>query len=218
MDYLVKDVIAVSCAVHRINGGFVKKQIGSNQKSNSAFLYEHFCESNTVDVIDCDYDEAEKVMDYLQGLGFKALERTLTDFERKVLGLVTVEAIDKASLGIAASLPNVYQMKVKSDTWSDRERELGASSEYLGKQNTRCAFPAKIEFERYIPSTESYLYTASVNNKDILKFFKPNNVPAKIEVGQTYMIAGYVKPHQINKHTGFKETMINRVKFEATGE
>lgn len=216
MNYLVKDVVAVSCAVHRLAGGFVKKEIGSDQKSNSAFLYEHFCEGKTVEVTEQDHQEAEKVIDYLQGLGFKALERNLTDFERKTLGLVTVESIDKGSLGIAASLPNVYHMKVKSDNWTDRERELGATSDFLGSQNTRCAFNAKIEFERFIPSTDSYLYTASVDNKDILKFFKPSNIPTKIIVGETYMIAGYVKPHQVNKHTGFKETMINRVKFEPT--
>jgi hypothetical protein len=37
---------------------------------------------------------------------------------------------------------------------------------------------------------------------------------AKTKVGKTYTLQGFVKPHVKNKHTGFKETMINRIKFQ----
>lgn len=214
MEFSVEDVLAVSCAVNRINDGFVKKGFGSQEKkSNSAYLYEHFCEGKTVEVIEADKLQANEVKEYLQGLGFKALERKLTDFERKVLGLVTGESVDKSTLGIAASLPNVYLNKVVADEWSDRERVLGTTSEFIGKEMTRSTFVATVEFGKYIPKTESYLVTASVDNKHILKFFLAPNQPRPV-VGQQYTIAGYVKPHAVNKHTGFKETMINRVKFD----
>lgn len=214
MKFVVEEVIAVSCAVNRINNGFIKKSFGTqDQKSNSAYLYEHFCEGKTVDVTDSDQQQAKNVIEYLRGLGFKALERKLTDFERKVLGLVTSESVDKTTLGIAASLPNVYLNKIVADEWADRERELGATSEFVGREGTRSTFVAKVEFDKFIPKTESYLVTASVDNKHILKFFLPPT-QSRPTVGQKYTIAGYVKPHAVNKHTGFKETMINRVKFD----
>jgi hypothetical protein len=212
-NFLVSDVMAVSCAVHRLNKGFIKKgeDFGENQKSNSSFLYGHFCEGTLVTVSDEDKKLGAEVVEYLQGLGFKALERNLSDFERKVLGLVTSDVCDKTTLGIAASLPNVYLNKVKSDDWTDRERELGRTSEYVGTPATRCEFVATVEFMRYIPSTGSHLVTCSVEGKHIVKFFMPE---AKTKVGKTYTLVGFVKPHSTNKHTGFKETMINRIKFQ----
>lgn len=216
-EYPVTEVVTVSCAIQRINEGFIKKGFDTEEKSsNSSLLYKHFCEGKTVDVIDTDRSMAAEVIDYLQGLGFKALERNLTDFERKVLSFVTSKVVDKSSLGIAASLPNVYLNKVKSDNWTDRERKLGHTSDYLGKENTRSNFVAKIEFIKFIASTDSHLVTASVDDKHILKFFKPTHSNELPVVGETYNIAGYVKPYHINKYTGFKETMINRVKFDTT--
>jgi hypothetical protein len=217
MEYPVTDVIAVSCAIQRINGQFIKKGHDTEErKSNSSYLYKHFCEGIRVDVIDEDRKEASEVIEYLQGLGFKALERNLTDFEKKVLTFVTSGTTDKGSLGIAASLPNVHQNKVRSDTWTDRERQLGFTSKYQGNAQNRCTFVATVEFLKWIPATDSYLVTCSIDDKHLLKFFKPgfgNDVPV---VGNTYNIAGYVKPHNKNKFTGFEETMINRVKIDTT--
>ena len=216
-EYPVTDVVAVSCAIQRINGGFVKKGHDTeDRKSNSSYLYKHFCEGIKVDVVDSDRKEANEVIEYLQGLGFKALERNLTDFEKKVLTFVTSATTDKSSLGVAASLPNVHQNKVKSDTWTDRERELGFTSEYQGTAQTRSNFVAKVEFLKWIPATASYLVTCSIDDKHLLKFFKPQFGSDMPVVGETYNIAGYVKPHNKNKFTGFKETMINRVKFDST--
>ena len=214
VEYSVTEVISASCAIQRINEGFIKKGFDSEEKkSNSSYLYKHFCEGDKVEIVDADREQAEEVISYLQGLGFKALERNLTEFEKKVLGFVTSKSTDKSSLGIAASQPNVYLNKVKSDTWTDRERKLGHTSEYQGTQNTRCTFIVKVEFVKYIPATESHLVTTSIDDKHLLKFFKPYGGDMPV-VGETYTIAGYVKPHNVNKFTGFKETMINRVKFD----
>ena len=212
-NFIVSDVLAVSCAIQRLNKGFVKKgeDVGEHQKSNSSFLYEHFCEGNVVTVSEEDKKLGTEVIDYLQGLGFKALERNLTDFERKVLSLVTSDTVDKTTLGIAASLPNVYLNKVKSDNWGDRERVLGHTSDFVGTEGSRSEFTLKVEFMRFIPSTGSHLVTCSVEDQHIVKFFMPE---AKTKVGKTYTLQGFVKPHAKNKHTGFKETMINRIKFQ----
>lgn len=219
MEFDTKEVIAVSCAVHRENKGFYKKfdqeVVYNGRTSNSAMLYAHFFEDKKVDVINADRVEADKIIEYLKGLAFKALERKLTDFESNVLKFVSAQSIGKDMMGIAASLPKVHKNKVESDQWTDREIELGRTSEYVGELHSRNKFTATVEFLKYIPKTSSYLVTASVNNKDILKFFVPNgsDVKKSFKPGESVDIVGYVKSHNESRFSGFKETMINRVKL-----
>lgn len=214
IEFDTKEVVAVSCAVDRING-FIKKSdvgFGTNvdKKPNVNFLYEHFCNNEKVDVTDSDRELAEEVVDYLKGLSFKALERKLTEFETNVLTFIGSEKVNKNQLGIAASLPNVYRNKLDADTWSAREAELGRTSDYVGKIGSRCEFDAKIENLRYIAKTMSYLVSCSVDDKNILKFFSVNEVG---KVGDVIKVAGFVKGQAVSKYSNAKETMINRVKI-----
>jgi len=211
-EFLLLDVVSTSCAIHRLQKGFVKKDPFDDRTSNSDLLYRHFFSDEKVNVNKKDRDTAEEVVAYLKGLGFKAIERSLTDFEKKVLQFVTSDTIGRDRLGIAASLPQVYYSKVKSDDWSDRERSLGVSSDFQGSPGSRCNFDIKVEFVKFIPTTNSYLVTSSIDNKHILKFFTPEK---KFSVGKKYSVAGFVKPHALNSYTNFKETMINRVKINA---
>lgn len=218
MSFPTKEVIAVSCAVHRANNGFYKKfdheVVYGDKTSNSSMLYAHFFEDKKVQVVDSDFTKAEEIIQYLKGLGFKALERKLTDFESNVLKFVSAETIGKDMMGIGASLPKVHKNKIESDEWTDREVQLGRTSEYVGTLNTRCKFTVLVEFLKYIPKTTSYLVTASVDNKHILKFFIPNGSEVKqtFKPGLTVVLEGYVKSQSESSYSGFKETMINRVK------
>lgn len=214
IEFDTKEVVAVSCAVDRING-FVKKSdvgFGTNvdKKPNVNFLYEHFCNNEKVDVTDSDRELAEEVVDYLKGLSFKALERKLTEFETNVLTFIGSEKVNKNQLGIAASLPNVYRNKLDADTWTSREAELGRTSDFVGKVGSRCEFDAKIENLRYIAKTMSYLVSCSVDDKNILKFFSVSEVG---KVGDIIKVTGFVKGQAISKFSNAKETMINRVKI-----
>ncbi len=208
----IKEVVAVSCAVDRING-FVKKSDVYGQldkKPNVSFLYEHFCNNEKTDYSQTDLDLAEEIVDYLKGLSFKALERRLTDFETNVLNFVSSENVGKEQLGIAASLPNVYRNKLEADTWTQREAELARTSDYIGEVGKRCEFDAKIENLRYIAKTTSYLVSCSVADKHILKFFSG---VASGKIGDILHITGFVKSQGISSYSNAKETMINRIKI-----
>jgi hypothetical protein len=211
----IDEVLAVSCAAHRINDGFVKKdQVRFDKKfektiCNSDLLYNYFFTEKKFKVIDSDKETATEVKEYLTGLSFKALERQLTEFESNVLKLVSSPDIAKDKLGIAASLPKVYLNKVEQDNWTDREMELSRTSEKVGKLHTREKISAVVEFTRYIPRTMSYIVTCSVNGQHILKFFTDK----KIVKGKEITIEGFVKSQAKGKyHAGF-ETLVNRVKF-----
>ena len=216
IEFPTKDVVAVACAIFR-QQGFIKRndyQIVPEgcepKKANSSLLYNHFLNSEKIEFTDADAEEAETIIDYLRGLSFKAFERGLTDFETNVLKFVNAGSVGKDKLGIAASLPNVYKRKLEADNWTSREAELARTSEYVGLLNKRNDFTVKIEHVRSIPSTGSYLYTCSENDKNIVKFFNSSKIA---EPGDEITVAAYVKSHAVSKYSNGKETMINRIKI-----
>lgn len=216
MEFKIDEVLAVSCAAHRINKGFIKKdQVRFDKKyekstCNSDLLYDYFYTSKTFDILDEDKQMGVEVKEYLSGLSFKAIERELTEFESNVLKLVSSVTVGKDKLGIAASLPKVYYNKLEQDQWTDKEVKLSRTSEKIGKLHTRETFTGKVEFTRYIPRTMSYIVTCSIDNKHILKFFFDKKLP----VGENVTVTGFVKSQSKGKyHAGF-ETILNRIKIE----
>lgn len=222
--FKTKDVIAVSCAAHRFNSGFLSKDSirfdkkAEGKRANSDLLYAHFLDPKDLKfksalpklkVTKEDLEMADDVIDYLKGLSFKAIERKLTDFESNVLSVVNSEHIDKTQLGITSSLPKVYFNKIEQDNWTDRELELSRTSNELGELHTRGTFDAKVEFVRYIPRTMSYLITCSVKDQHILKFFHAKNI--KLE--SLIRVDGYIKSQGKGKFHNGIETIINRIKI-----
>ena len=219
-EFNIEDVMSASVSAHRLNRGFIKKdQIRLDSEyegaiSNAQLLYRHFFQNETLDITDDDRNTALEIIDYLKGLSFKAIERKLTDFEKNVLSIVTSPTIIKQQIGIAASLPKVYYNKLEQDDWSSRELELSRTSVALGKLRERGNFVAKVEFNRYIPKTMSYLVTASVDNKSILKFFSDK----KQALGKEINISGYVKSQSEGRYHSGMETIINRIKIEESND
>jgi hypothetical protein len=210
--FLVNDVVAAACSVFRTNGYIKKSDAVGDQKSNSSLIYSHFFSPDTfkADVTQEDRDSAAVIVDYLRGLSFKTMERGLTNFESNVLRFVISDSVDKSSLGIAASLPQVYKHKLDQDKWEERESELAAASDFVGELRKRGEFNLVVENVRYIGRTESYLYCASLDN-NIVKFFSQEKCG---DVGQSVTLTGFVKSHHESKYHGGKETMINRIKVQ----
>ena len=179
-------------------------------KANSRMLYDHFFGTEQLDITEADRFQAIDVIDYLQGLSFKAFERNLTDFEQNVLKLVTADVADSSELGIAASLPKVFLNKQDQETWETRERELTFTSDYVGTLHSRCDFDLVIEHIRTIKTTGANLYCCSVDGQHIVKFFSDDVNWGK--VGDRIQVGGYVKSQAVSKYSGGKETMINRIK------
>jgi hypothetical protein len=202
------DVLTVACAVFRLNG-YVKKHQHSEKTPNVTLLYNHFYNDDHITLTESDRQCAESVIDYLKGLSFKAIERELTGFEANVLKFVNANVVDSSNLGIAASLPQVYEQKLRQDEWTVREQSLSSSSEYVGKLQSRDQFQLVIENVRYISSSSSYLYCCSQSGSNIIKFFHEKELG---EPGSQLDITAFVKAHQISTYHGGLETLVNRVK------
>lgn len=226
MLFTVNEVLAASCAIHRLNNGFIKTHDTYNEKGltpNSKLLYNHFLGSHTPDsdkklvrqLVDIKPDDivvADAIVDYLSGLSFKAMERNLTDFEKNVLKLITSEFVGKDQIGIASSLPKVYYNKLKQDDWSVREQALVETSEYVGKLHSRNTFEGcTVENIRFISSVGSSLICCSQNGNIIKFFINTQNDLTNLKVGSKITFKAYVKSQDISKYHGGKETMVNRV-------
>jgi hypothetical protein len=118
--------------------------------------------------------------------------------------------VGKEQLGIAASLPSVYNRKLEADKWTVREATLANTSEYVGNVGGRYDFTLTVENVRYIAKTDSSLYSCSESDNNIVKFFSTTNIG---QVGDTVTVSGFVKNHSVSKYSNGKETMINRVKI-----
>lgn len=228
MSFTVKEVLAASCAVHRMNNGFIKSHDTNNEQGlvpNSKMLYNHFLGSHTnnrdkklvrqiVTITEEDFSLGADIIDYLAGLSFKAIERDLTDFEKNVLKLITSEYVGKEQIGIAASLPKVYLNKLNQDAWTAREAQLVDTSEFVGKLHSRCEFPdITVENVRYISTVGSSLVCCSCDGNIIKFFINDSKDLTNLSIGSTITIKAYVKSQQVSKYHGGKETLVNRVAF-----
>lgn len=211
----VVEVLTIATAIHRVNG-YIKKSAIGDDTPNVTHLYNHFFKQKIFEnVSPKDKETAETIVEYLQGLSFKAFERDLTEFETNVLKFVNSDSVGPNLMGVAASLPEVYKNKLKQDDWAQRESILSEKSDYVGELSTRGDFEVMVENVRYIRRTSSYLYCCSSNDKDIVKFFSSENLG---KVGQTLCLSGYVKSQSISPYHQGKETMINRIKVSAVIE
>jgi len=212
--FATREVVAAATAIYR-EQGYIKKNsftASPEVKPNSAVLFKHYSDNVPLEITAQDRTFADEVIAYLSGLSFKAMERGLTDFETNILKFVTSDQASIKEVGIAASLPQVYDNKLKQDAWEQRERELSETSDYVGELKKRSEFEVVVENTRYIGRTGSYLYCASVDNQHILKFFSQDKPE---DAGTKLCLSGFVKSHEVSKYHGGKETMINRVKIHS---
>tara|TARA_B100000614_G_C14502921_1_gene475411 strand:+ start:346 stop:1068 length:723 start_codon:yes stop_codon:yes gene_type:complete len=222
-----RELIAHAVAVDVFQGGkYIKshevnkdKGIESNFKLLLGLL--HDSASSPIKVQDSDYEMADEIIEYFEGLIFKAMQRDLTDFEKKITALIKADDISLNGrddrLPIVGSLPNVYRNNVKHDDWSDRERSLRGVSDFEGTLKKRGQFQGEIVMSRYMNRSNSMLVAVLTENNNIVKFFYDlyRDASAKdfLQQGKHITLSGYVKSHNVSEYSKCKETFLNRVSF-----
>ena len=145
--YSLTDLLSLSVAVNRVNGGYIKKDAnieedenGYQKKLPNLFIInnhlgiEKFKTSridktldtyyNDISVIESDSDNVDHMIKYFKGLSLKAIKRDISDFEKSILGLINKEFVQYKDIGIIASLPSVYDNGQKQRTFNKMEKEL----------------------------------------------------------------------------------------------
>ena len=220
-----RELIAHAVAVDKFQKGkYIKshevnkdKGIESNFKLMLGLLHEP--SKSNIKIVNDDYDMADEIIEYFEGLIFKAMTRNLTDFENKITALIKADDISLNGkddrLPIVGSLPNVYRNNVKHDDWSDRERSLRNVSDYEGELKKRGEFEGEIVMSRYMNRSNSMLVAVLTKNDNIVKFFydlyRDSSARELLAQGTYLRFSGYVKSHEVSDYSKCRETFCNRV-------
>tara|TARA_B100000963_G_scaffold359806_1_gene388294 strand:- start:7258 stop:8001 length:744 start_codon:yes stop_codon:yes gene_type:complete len=231
--YNLKDLLALSVAVNRINDGYIKKdaniEIDDNDvqvKLPNLFIINNHLKiekfkttaiKNTletyyddVEVLESDSEDVDHMIRYFKGLSLKAIKRNISDFEKNILSIIKKDYVQYKDIGIIASLPSVFANGQKQRAFNKYEKQLAKSSNHVGTLHERDSFEVEIIHKKYIWRSSSYLYVAKEDNTNLVKFFSSLG---DVNVGDTIKITAYVKDHTKGKISGGNETYFNRVKI-----
>ena len=228
MAYTGKEVIAHAVAVDKYQGyKYIKKhETVGNQKDNFSLLIHSLKDPKTSvvgPITEEDYATADSIIEYFEGLVFKAMQRDLSEYEKKITDLIKAEDINLQGrddrLPIVGSLPNVFRNNTKHDVWADEERSLRKTSEYEGELKTRHEYTGVVKMARYMNRTNSMLFAVLTENGNIVKFFydlyrgEDLDVRNTVKVGNPITITGYIKSQEVSTYSKCKENFVNRVKI-----
>ena len=218
------EVIAYAVAVDEYQGQkYVKSHEVDKEKgieSNFKLMLEamHNPEKARVKLEPAHTEQANVIVDYFEGLVFKAMQRKLSDFETKITELIKADDINingrDTRLPIVGSLPGVYRNNLTHDTWSEQERALRKTSEYVGEVGKRSEFSGTIAMSRYMNRTHSMLVSVLTEDQNIIKFFYDLYRGADkkdFAKGTELTFTASVKKQEVSKFSKCKETFVNRV-------
>lgn len=156
-----------------------------------------------------DYEVADEIISYYQGLMLKAIGKSINEFEQKVLNLVKADKIAANEFGIVASLPKSYFRSLERDRVEAEQRLLSDDSQYVGKVGDTVEVNIDVLRCNYIQKLNCHVVNARAGN-DLIVFFTSNaDAFTDMKSGD---IKGRVKRHQTSNYHGGKETVLNYVK------
>ena len=162
---------------------------------------------------------AEEIIDHYQGLLLFKLGDKQSDFQESVLSCIAQDTVQYKMLGVLASLPHTYKCTIEREKRQEHEKKMAKESSFVGEAKKRNIFDIVVEMVKPLPHKGLNIITFLDNNKNIIKYFTPND-PGEdgIVVGANLQISAYVKDHQINKYNDGKETIVNRIKVLRIGD
>lgn len=230
MTFTARELIAMAVAVDRYVGGYVKRHETDREHpirhmTNFSYLMgvaKKQPNAKDIEVFDEDYTTADEIIEYFEGLIFKAMERNLSEYEEKITEIIRADDLNVKGgdnrIPIIPSLPNVFRNNQKHDVWSDEERSLRKVSDYVGTLKTRGDFVGTVKHVREMRRTNSLLVAILTEDNNIIKFFydlfRDNTIRDTLKVGNTVTFSGYVKAHDVSKFSKCKETFLNRVSID----
>lgn len=209
--YNADDVWAASCAAQRINNGYLKKDVFSDDsavgpkrmdnRSLMHFVMEHKLQTKE------DYEQATLLREYMQGLLLKQLTGKINEFEKSSLRYANQEEFsskDYLSFAFIACLPSSYERAMKRDQEQEDMAYLSESSMHIGQVGDKVLLEIKVLKSVFSRNYMTNFITAVTDQN--LVFFAYKNA---LEKNKQYKISGTVKAHRDNN-----QTQLNRVRIK----
>ena len=213
------EVIAVACAVYRINKNEYVKDTrrystpeNKTQFANKELVKMYFGGYKPEDYIqfqptEQDYEAAEEIRKWMKryvllGLG------DLPEFKRDMVNAALQEETTKRYFGILAFIPAFVQRDKHESGLKKQIRVEYRDSKYLGKEKDIVEGVVKILDSHFSDRWDSYNYTA-VMEGNLVSFMNSS----KHEIGAMKKIKAKVKALTENRLFGANETRLNYVKL-----
>jgi hypothetical protein len=216
-----QEALAIACAAHRINGGYVKDTRRFSEPENKTqfsnkeivkFAYHGDPTYLPMDYvapipIEEDYVQVTEIQKWMKRYVMLGLA-DLDDFKRDMIESVSQDTVPVNNLGRVAFIPE-FVKRDKHETGLTKEIRIEyRDSKHLGKEKDVVEGVAKILDKRYSAQWESYNYTAVIDGNlvSFMNKFEHN-------VGDMKRIKAKVKAQTKNRMFSADETRLNYVKL-----
>src|SRR6056300_131282 len=158
-------------------------------------------------------DMVEDLYTHYQGLVFKVMSNTATDFAQSVYQVITKDEITIRELGILAPLPSLYEAELQRIQFV----EGIANSQWVGTIGAKQTVRATLHEARYIRSRDFYVYTF-ISEGNLITHFSQKSINewgtvGVLREGKEYTITFKVKRHSTSSFYDCKDTVVNYLKI-----
>lgn len=210
----VIDLIALSCAIYRINQQSCFNTNDTFITTNKAIILKHLFphqqgDSFTpVSVSDEDRELSSKIINHFKKLSFKLIGDSLSPFQSKIYQLSQTSECSVSDIGVIAYIPMVYFEDLKKLNLKTLINDT--SKEYIGVEGQQVSLKCQLIEVRHVESISCYSHTAITQSQDLLSWLHKKQAGF---VNDWIKIKGRVKEH--GEHFQFKlpETKLNYVKY-----
>lgn len=201
-------------AADRINGGeYISKKtfpMPADKTLNKTVAERFIAEPDSL--LPQDIVEGQRLAQHFAGLLFTAIKADSGDsFKSTIAGIVGKKQITIVyDLACMACLPNTYRKDMAREKKMERQRDMVATSEYLGLPESKIKTDLEIMEVFYSQNYNSHIVTAN-DGKNLIKFFTAKDIDL-FPLNKKITITAKVKRLVENNQTGVKETWLNFVK------
>lgn len=158
-------------------------------------------------------DMVEDIYTHYQGLIFKVMSNSATDFNESVYKVISKDTVNIRELGILAPLPSLYEAELARNLFVEEIRD----SQWVGTLGEKASVRAILHEARYIRSRDFYVYTF-ISGNDLITHFTQKSVNqwatvGVVREGEEYNISFKVKSHGHSTFYDTKETVVNYLKI-----
>lgn len=224
--YELVDVVSAAIIVYE-DQGFVRSGAGHTEYDNDGNIVKEVKDNKTAVKSRLSSSEpfnpktiksATDLIDTFNSkMMLKKMSGSVSSFDENIIKCFRDENVSENFLiSIIASLPHSLTVDKQREKISDKMAQLKHSSNYFGNKGERYKLSVEVLDVKYIQTSSVYMITTVYAGRDVIKFWWRDQPDiSDIIKDKNINIVGTVNKHENSKYTGCKETMLNRVKFNA---
>jgi len=233
--FTFKDVIVASIVADRINKGYIRESNFTYNEKTERYVPVSVGNKNimreilfpgtsikddmailgktSITAIESDFDIADEMCGYVEGLAFKALSNELQGYEKSLYSAYESNELTSFDFGLLASFPSSFKRTSKKEEIEVEISRLCADNGYIGKVGEKIEADIKIMNHIFSRNYNAHIYTAITAQNNLLNFWSQKSPSDLAVIGASISITAKVKRTSNSKfYPGIAETQLNYVK------